>query len=137
VPSIVDKIADIEMTAVYLTLFPNFHPWGSFNRLVYRFRPNGDNHEECIMECMFFAPIPENGDYEPVRDIHWLDFDDDWVAAPELGVYAKVFNQDVGNMREVQRGMRNLKSKTLQLADYNETKIRHFHKLLDEWTAKP
>ena len=26
------------------TIFPNFHPWGSFNRIVYRFRPNGDDH---------------------------------------------------------------------------------------------
>ena len=28
-------------------VFPNLHPWGGYNRIVYRFRPNGDDHDEC------------------------------------------------------------------------------------------
>ena len=33
IPSIADEIADIEFTSIFFTLFPNFHPWGSFNKI--------------------------------------------------------------------------------------------------------
>jgi hypothetical protein len=65
--NLADRVADIEFASVYFTLFPNFHPWGSFNRIVYRFRPNGNNPDESIMECMF-APIPADGVYRRGSD---------------------------------------------------------------------
>ncbi|HIL98484.1 MAG TPA: aromatic ring-hydroxylating dioxygenase subunit alpha, partial [Pseudomonadales bacterium] len=55
---IADEIADIEFSSIFFTLFPNFHPWGSFNQINYRFRPNGNNPNECIMECIYLAPMP-------------------------------------------------------------------------------
>jgi phenylpropionate dioxygenase-like ring-hydroxylating dioxygenase large terminal subunit len=137
IPSIADKIPDIEFSSVFFTVFPNFHPWGSFNRINYRFRPNGRNVDECIMECIYLAPIPENGDYTPCKEIHWLGPDDDWTDAPELGMLAKVFNQDVRNLPYVQEGLHATAKEHLQFADYNETKPRHLHMLMDEWIAKP
>jgi hypothetical protein len=134
VPSVADGIPDIELSsAIFLTVFPNWHPWGSFNRINYRFRPNGDNHEEAIMECMYLAPIPEDGDYTPVSEIHWLDPDDDWTDAVELGGLTKVFNQDVRNLPHVFQGMKATARENLRLGDYNELKLRHFHKLYGEW----
>lgn len=134
----VDDICDAEfLDAIFCTLFPNFHPWGCFNNINYRFRPNGDNPNECIMECMYLSPIPEDGNYEPVREPHWLGFDDDWCDAPELGMLAKVFNQDIVNMPEVQRGLKMLKNPEVIFANYGETKPRLFHKLLNEWIDKP
>ncbi len=137
VPSIADQIPDIELTAsIFFTVFPNWHPWGSFNMINYRFRPNGDNHEEAIMECMFMAPIPENGEYEPVREIHWLEPDEDWTNAPELGPLAKIFNQDLRNLPYVYQGMKATAKEHLRLGDYNELKLRHFHKLYDKWVCE-
>jgi phenylpropionate dioxygenase-like ring-hydroxylating dioxygenase large terminal subunit len=133
VPSVADGIPDIELSsAIFLTLFPNWHPWGSFNRINYRFRPNGDNHEEAIMECMYLSPIPEDGDYTPCSEIHWLGPDDDWTDAVELGGLTKVFNQDVRNLPHVYQGMKATAREHLRLADYNELKLRHFHKLYGE-----
>jgi len=114
-------------------VFPNFHPWGSFNQIVYRFRPNGDNPEECIHECMYMAPSPDGENRPPPAPIHWLGPDDDWVDAPELGMLAKVFNQDVVNMPEVQRGLKMLKDPHVIFANYGETKVRHFEELLSRW----
>jgi phenylpropionate dioxygenase-like ring-hydroxylating dioxygenase large terminal subunit len=134
IPSVADTIPDIELSAaIYLTLFPNFHPWGSFNRINYRFRPNGDNHEECLMECMYMAPIPDDGNYTPVSEIHYLGIDEDWTNAPELGNLGGVFNQDVRNMAFVFDGMKASARDFVRLADYNETKIRHFHQLYGTW----
>lgn len=135
-PSIADKIPDVELSSsIFFTLFPNWHPWGSFNPINYRFRPNGDNHEECIMECMYLSPIPEDGNYTPVTEIHWLDVDDDWTEAPELGMLAMIFNQDLRNLPYVYQGMKATAREHLRFADYNELKLRHFHKLYGEWVG--
>lgn len=136
VPSIADGIPDVELySSIYLTVFPNWHPWGSFNLINYRFRPNGDNHEECIMECMYLAPMPENGDYAPASEIHWLGADEDWTEAPELGMLSKVFNQDLRNLPFVHQGLKATARKHIRIADYNELKLRHFHALYDKWVA--
>ncbi len=136
VPSIAEDIPDVELhSSIFFTVFPNWHPWGSFNLINYRFRPNGDNHEECIMECMYMAPIPESGEYEPAREIHWLGVDEDWTNAPELGMLTKIFNQDLRNLPYVYDGMKATAREHLRVGDYNELKLRHFHQLYEEWVG--
>ena len=60
--------------------------------------------------------------------------DKDWTNAPELGLLARVFNQDTFNLPKVQTGLKTLalSKGTVTLALYQETKLRHFHALLDE-----
>jgi phenylpropionate dioxygenase-like ring-hydroxylating dioxygenase large terminal subunit len=128
-----ESLCDAELAdSFYYTVFPNFHPWGAFNRIVYRFRPNGDDHETSIMECMYLAPFRE-GERPPAAKIHWLDFDEDWTNAPELGPLARIFNQDSFNLPKVQRGLRATQKPGLTLGNYQEAKIRHFHGLLERW----
>ncbi len=135
---VMDQVSDAELLdSIYLTVFPNFHPWGSFNQIVYRFRPHGDNPDECIMECMYMTPTPEGQPRPPAPPIHYLGPDDDWVVAEELGMLAKVFNQDVVNMPEVQRGLKAMRNQEVIFANYGETKPRHLHQLLDEWISRP
>jgi hypothetical protein len=86
---------------------------------------------------MYFAPVKEGERRPPAAPIHWLGPDDDWVDAPELGMLAKVFNQDVYNLPRVQKGLRAMKQPRVIFADYGETKLRHFHALLEEWIKKP
>ncbi len=132
----VDELSDAELVdSFYYTVFPNFHPWGAYNRIVYRFRPHGANVDESIMECMYLVPCPP-GAKPPSARIHWLGPDDDWTEAPELGFLARVFNQDTFNLPKVQLGLRAMSKKTITLANYQETKIRHFHHLLDQWLAR-
>ena len=132
----VEELSDAEMVdSFYYTVFPNFHPWGAYNRIVYRFRPNGTQVDESIMECMYLAPYPP-GEKPPAAQIHRLGPDDDWTEAPELGFLARVFNQDTFNLPKIQLGLRTMKKKTVTLANYQETKLRHFHHLLDQWLAR-
>jgi phenylpropionate dioxygenase-like ring-hydroxylating dioxygenase large terminal subunit len=129
----VDSLCDAELVdSFYYTVFPNFHPWGAFNRIVYRFRPDGDDPDNSIMEVFFLAPYGE-GEKPPPAPIHWLGPDDDWTQAPELGALAQIFNQDSFNLAKVQRGLHALQKPGLTLASYQETKIRHFHLLLEKW----
>jgi hypothetical protein len=116
-------------------LFPNLHPWGAYNRITYRFRPYGDRHDMSVMECMFLDPWPAGEDKPPAAPIHWLGEHDDWTDAPELGMLARVFNQDSFNLSKVQKGLASLR-KDITLANYQETKIRHFHHLLSRYVGE-
>jgi hypothetical protein len=128
----VDEMCDAEFVdSFYFTVFPNFHPWGAFNRIMYRFRPNGDDHETSIMECMFLAPYDSSKPKPPAVPIHWLDFDDPWTDATELGLLARVFSQDVFNLPKVQRGLKTMRKPGVTLANYQESKLRHSHALLE------
>jgi nitrite reductase/ring-hydroxylating ferredoxin subunit len=132
-----DKLSDAELSdSIYYTLFPNLHPWGAYNRITYRFRPYQDEHERSIMECMYLDPYDTSEPKPPAVPIHWLTAEDDWTEAPELGMLARVFNQDSFNLPKVQRGLHALQRPGVTLATYQETKIRHFHQLLTEWVER-
>ncbi len=132
-----EELTDAEMCdSIYYTVFPNFHPWGAYNRIVYRFRPYGNRHDMAIMECMFLAPYDEAEGRPPAVPVHHLGPDDDWTEAWELGMLARVFNQDVFNLPKVQAGLETGAIDTVTFANYQETKLRHFHDLLGQWVAR-
>ncbi len=133
VPSVTD-LTDAEMNdSFYYTLFPNFHPWGAYNRITYRFRPYQNDPHCSIMEVIYLSPF--RGRRPPPADVHWLDFDEPWSEAPELGPLCKVFAQDTFNLPKVQLGLKSAGHSHATFANYQETKIRHFHTLLESWIA--
>jgi hypothetical protein len=125
-----DQLSDAELCdSFYYTVFPNFHPWGAYNKLVYRFRPFENDPDRCVMEVMYLAPF--RGKRPRAAPVHWLAEDEDWTKAPELGFLARVFNQDTMNLGQVQAGLHASVREHIQLGRYQEAKIRHFHALLE------
>ena len=125
------ELTDAELLdSFYYTVFPNFHPWGAYNRITYRFRPHGNDPHHCIMEVMYLNPY--RGKKPPPCEIHWLGPDEDFTNAPELGFLGRVFNQDAFNLGAVQAGLRAGVHENLVFSNYQETKIRHWHRLLDQ-----
>ena len=130
----VDEWSDAEfIDNLDYTLFPNMHPWGAFNRICYRFRPNGDDHRSAIMEVFLLAPF--NGERPAPASTTYLGPDDDWTDAPELGLLAKVFQQDSYNMPRVQQGLETTAKPGVTLGNYQESKLRWLHQLLTEWVG--
>jgi nitrite reductase/ring-hydroxylating ferredoxin subunit len=129
---IVDQMSDAEMMdSIDYTVFPNFHPWGAFNRITYRFRPNGDDHRSSIMEVFLLAPF--SGERPPPAQEIKLGVDDPWTDAPVLGMLAKVFQQDVFNMAKVQKGLETTRKPGATFSNYQESKIRWLHDLFGKW----
>lgn len=126
------ELSDAEMDdSMVISLFPNISPWGSYNRICYRFRPYKDDPNMCIMECMILSPY--SGEKPPSAPLRMLGVDDDWTEAVELGLLTRVFNQDGANMPYVQEGLKSGAIEEVVFAEYQETKIRHFHMLLEKW----
>jgi len=64
---------------------------------------------------------------------------DDTGQGAELvdGALARVFDQDEFNLEAVQKRLRTTRKSVVTFAVYQESKIRHFHHLLDRWLAAP
>jgi len=128
-------LSDAEMCdSMPYTLFPNFHPWGSYNRTCYRFRPYGNNPNMSIFECMILSPY--EGDTPPHgAPLKMVEMDTSWTTVPDLGLLARVFDQDDANLPFVQQGLESGSMDEVTFAEYQETKIRHFHVVLEQWLA--
>ncbi len=129
-----EQFSDSEMIdAMFYSVFPNWSPWGVFNALFYRWRPHGNDPDECIFEVMMFPVAPDPDDKPAPAQVTRLGPDDDWTMAPELGAVAKIFQQDSINLPHVQRGLKAQEQQEVVFANYNETKIRHFWENLYRW----
>ena len=62
--------------------------------------------------------------------------DQSFTEAPELDQISAIFEQDVSNMPRVQKGMHMLE-KGVTLGNYQESRLRHMHRLLDRYVATP
>jgi phenylpropionate dioxygenase-like ring-hydroxylating dioxygenase large terminal subunit len=131
-----NSLSDAEMNdSMVYVMFPNFHPWGSYNRIVYRFRPYENRHNMSIMECMILNPF--KGKRPKAAPLKMLGPDDDWTDAFELGMLTRVFNQDVYNLPKVQAGLESGALDEVVLARYQETKIRCIQAELERWVSRP
>ncbi len=129
-----EEISDSELLDnILYQVFPNFQPWAGISPINYRFRPYRDNPDECVMDVYFLV---DTGTPQPPARSRLLGFDDDWTLAPELGLLAMVFDQDVSNLEDQQRGFKTTRAPALQLAAYQESRIRHFHYELGRWLGE-
>ncbi|MGI9285410.1 MAG: aromatic ring-hydroxylating oxygenase subunit alpha, partial [Pseudomonadales bacterium] len=123
------------MDSILYSLFPNFAPWAGFHpNLTYRMKPYGDNHQMCTMEIIVLMRYPEDSERPADCQVQRLDKDQLFSEAEGLeGGLGRVFDQDFSNLKMVQRGLKNLRSGEVVLANYQEIRIRHFHQTLDKY----
>ncbi|CAO5165324.1 Rieske (2Fe-2S) domain protein [Frankia sp. AiPs1] len=131
------SVSDAELLdGIEYLLFPNFMPWaGLLTSFAYRFRPNGNDPESCVIDIMVLEPLPEDGVRPPAAPTRVLRDDESWTSVPELGVFGRVFNQDGAAFGRIQRGLRASIAKSTTLALYQESRIRHFHAALETYMA--
>jgi hypothetical protein len=129
-------VSDCEaLDAIEYFVFPNFVPWAGYTTpLVYRFRPQGDDHRRAVMDVMLLEPTPATGDRPPPAPTRHLGADERWADAPELGYLGRILDQDTATLGRVQRGLETA-STPVTFARYQESRLRHFHATLGEYLA--
>jgi hypothetical protein len=80
-----------------------------------------------------FVPCKDQNNRPKPAQVTKLGPDDDWTLAPELGMTAKIFQQDSINLPLVQKGLKAQERQEVVFGNYNETKIRHFWEHLYQW----
>ena len=129
------KLSDAELLDQnQYNIFPNFTLWPNvFSPLCYRFRPYQNDPNQSLFEVWFLHPKPEHGEKETVAKEHRLAPGESWTSARELGVYGPIIDQDMPNLARIQKGLRATRKPGVTLANYQEIRIRHFHKTLVEY----
>jgi phenylpropionate dioxygenase-like ring-hydroxylating dioxygenase large terminal subunit len=129
-----DHLCDAEvMDSFYYTVFPNFHPWPSYNQVTQHFKPFNDRHDMCTMEIMYLRPF--KGPRPAPAKVLFLGPDQSFLEATELGGAGALLCQDAWNVEKVQRGMHTLRLNKpgVTLGVYQHTQVRHFHNLYDRY----
>jgi phenylpropionate dioxygenase-like ring-hydroxylating dioxygenase large terminal subunit len=130
------EFSDSEMVDAFTyNVFPNLAPWGGMiPNIVYRWRPWPDVDTTLMEVRILFRARP--GEPMPrAVPMHLLGEDEPWTAAEELGGLGEIFQQDMSNLPYVQEGMKVSKTQTLELGNYQDIRVRHFHRTLDKYLA--
>ncbi len=131
-----DHATDSELLDAFTyNVFPNFGPWGGFMpNIVYRWRPWPDQ-DKCLMEVRLLMRMPPDAPKPRAAPMRFLTDEEPWGAAGDLlsPALAAVFDQDMANLPYVQDGMKASKNKKIELGNYQESRIRHFHRTLDKY----
>ena len=131
------EASDVELVdGWYYNVFPNLMLWGGYGpSMWYRFRPWGDDHESTLMEVGFIARHrPDEPRPAPAR-YTFLEEDQLWAEAREIGNLGPVLDQDTTNMAEIQKGLKATFRSGVVLAGYQESRIRHFHQTLKTYVG--
>jgi nitrite reductase/ring-hydroxylating ferredoxin subunit len=128
------QVSDSEMQdALTYNIFPNFAPWGGFaSNVVYRWRPWPDQ-DKCLMEVRILERMKPGQARPPCPPMQFLGEDERWGSA--LGRLGDILEQDWANIPSVQDGMKASKTGVVNLANYQEVRIRHFHQTLDKYIS--
>jgi nitrite reductase/ring-hydroxylating ferredoxin subunit len=118
-------------------VFPNGHFFlaPSFP-IVYRFRPLGMEVDRALFDLLLLSPFPAGGTRPPPVEPQRIRVEDSYGIVPGVDpALAQIFDQDTGNMGWMQEGMKAARKKSATLANYQESRIRHFHQTLDKYLA--
>ncbi len=123
------------LDALVYNVFPNFAPWGGYMpNVVYRWRP-GKTPDTCLMEVRILSRGKKGQSIPRGVPMHYLRLDQKWTEAEELGGLGAVLEQDMDNLPFVQEGLHCSKTGKVQLADYQELRIRQFHNTLNKYLS--
>ncbi|MEM9880223.1 MAG: aromatic ring-hydroxylating dioxygenase subunit alpha [Pseudomonadota bacterium] len=131
-----EPISDSEMVDAYTyNVFPNFSPWGGFApNVVYRWRPWPDQ-KSTLMEVRLLMRKPKDGPMPEGAEMRFLGEDEPWDTVKEWGQLGHVFDQDMMNLPYVQEGLEASMNGIVELGNYQESRIRHFHQTMDKYLA--
>lgn len=122
------------MDQIQYNIFPNYTIWPTIVApLLYRFRPFGDDHEKSIFEVFYLFPKPTDGSAYQVATELRLEQGQKWAEVEALGMYGPIIDDDIPNLSRIQRGLGTTLRSGAMLANYQEVRIRHFHKTLEQY----
>lgn len=129
-------VSDTEMTDNFTyNIFPNFAPWGGFiPNIIYRWLP-GKDPDHCVMEVRILLRVKPGETAPKSPPMHVIEDGQPFSSAAHIigAALAAVFDQDMANLPYVQEGMKASANKRIELGNYQEIRIRHFHQTLDKY----
>ena len=122
---------------IQYSLFPNVVLFGGLGSpLFYRARPNGNDPNSCLFEVMLLLPVKAGVEPPAPAERRFLQDHEKWSDVPELSYFGPVLDEDQAIMPRVQRGLRASRKASISLGVYQESRIRHFRRTLEEYVPR-
>ena len=132
---------DAEMVdALLYNVFPHMSFWGgAMPSLNYVWRPSGMDPASSIMDVYMLRRVPPSGRPKPAARVD-VSVDESFSDAAErsgmsVGL-AKVLDQDMVNLPQVQKGLHASATGVVQFTAYTEMRLRHLHAGIDALIAE-
>jgi hypothetical protein len=123
------------LDSIKYTLFPNLFIFTGISlRILYQYRPLGNDPNRCLFDILFMRPVPKDGprpdpapvtyvqEHESYRDVPGMD--------PGFGL---LFDQDTQIMRWQCEGNHASAKGAITYSTYMESRLRHLHTTLDKY----
>lgn len=133
------RFSDAEMIdTIEYHLFPNMVLFPGLSLpMIYRFRPLGMETERCVFEILFLRPLPTSGERPDPPEVIYVSEEDSYDVVPGMDAdFAHVYDQDTANLRAQQQGFKASKKPGETLGNFQEVRIRHFHRTLDRYLSR-
>ncbi len=131
-------VSDTELLDTYsYTFFPNLFLFPGISLpMIYRFRPDANDHRRTIYEVMFMRPRPKDGSEVETAQVQILEDHQSFAEADGMDPgFGKILDQDTDNLYAQQEGLEASAKQGLTLGDYQEIRIRHFENTIDMYMA--
>ena len=118
-------------------LFPNLFIFpGLTLPMVYRFRPDKDDPDYCYFDLFFLRPKHPEKEAPPPPEPMYLEVEESYTKATGLGFLGAIYDQDTDNMAAQTRGFKTCAKGGQTLGNYQEVRVRHVHKRVDDYLKK-
>ena len=126
------------LDSIQYNLFPNMFLFTGLSLpMIYRFRPLGTDPHSSLFDLVFLAPVPQSGERPAPADIIHLGKDESFTTIKSMDQnMAHIYDQDTGNLKNQQLGFKTSKKPGMTLGNYQESRIRHFHKVIDKYFTR-
>ena len=121
--------------SIKYTLFPNLFIFAGLSlRVLYQYRPLGNDPDRCTFDILFMRPNPpDQPPLEPATVVH-VSEDGSYSDVPGMDPgFAEVFDQDTAILRAQRDGMHASKRGVATFSAYLESRLRHIHNTLDKY----
>lgn len=132
------NVSDSELLDCFsYTLLPNTFVFPGISLpMVYRFRPDPDDHRVTIYEVFFLRPVPQQGERPlPAEPVHLQPHQSFTEAEGMDPGFGAILDQDTENLLLQQEGIEASAKPGLTLGNYQEIRVRHFEQAVDKYVA--
>ncbi len=117
-------------------VFPNFFIFPGLSLpMAYRFRPDPEDPDFSYFDLYFLRPRHPEKEPPPPPEPEMLDVEDSYTQSEGLGFLGAVYDQDTDNMAAQTRGFKSCARGAQSLGNYQEVRIRHLHKRVNEYVG--
>ena len=124
--------------SIKYTLFPNLFVFAGISlRVLYQYRPLGNDPDRCQFDIMFMRPKPKDGPMPDPAEMVPVAEDESYQDVPGMDPgFGLLFDQDTNIMRWQKEGMYTSDKGAETYSSYMESRPRYIHSIIDKYINK-